>query len=70
MGRKRRQRQQLIFQEPQEQEEQEQKPQIIINESVCMKENRVKAIYKIQHNVWFNRARRRFKKASYFSERA
>ncbi len=38
--------------------------------NVCIKENRVKAIHKIKHNIWYNRARRRFRKAEYFSERA
>ena len=40
------------------------------HQPVCIKENKVKAIHKIEHNIWYNRARRRFKKASYFSERA
>lgn len=43
---------------------------IKINDGVCIKEAKVKHIYKIEHNVWFNRARRRFKKSQYFSDRA
>ncbi len=81
MGRKRRQRQQLIFQQqrPDKQEQQIEeikivtqkvKLNIIIRKPVCIKENRVKAIHKMQHGIWINRARRRFRKANYFSERA
>ena len=70
-------------QKPKEEEEQkqEQKQQqeftIIIREGVCIKEHKLLksksnpySIYKIQHNVWFNRARRRWKKSEYFSEKA
>ena len=83
---RRRQRQQLIFQEqeqkPKEEDvKQEQKQQqeftIIIRKGVCIKEHKLLksksnpySVYKIQHNVWFNRARRRWKKSEYFSERA
>jgi hypothetical protein len=60
-----------IIQEEQEQKEQEEVT-IIVNKGVCIKEHRLvsQSVYKIQHNVWYNRARRRFKKASYFSEKA
>lgn len=65
--------QQIYIMEPEpkpEPKEQEQDFKIKNAEGVCIKEAKVKTIHKIEHNVWFNRARRRFKKASYFSERA
>jgi hypothetical protein len=46
----------------------------MINDGVCIKEGRLKkshsAVYKIEHSIWYNRARRRFKKSSYFSAKA
>ena len=75
MNKKRKQRQKLILlQQPdkQEQEQEQQKQfEIIILKPVCIKKHRVKgSIHSIKHNIWYNRARRRYNKASYFSERA
>lgn len=39
-----------------------------MREGVCIKEKKVKSDYKIDDNVRYNRARRRWRKASYFSE--
>ena len=54
----------------QEQQTEEEEITIIINDGYCMKENKVKGMYKIQHNIWYNRARRRWRKSEYFSERS
>jgi hypothetical protein len=72
-------------QKPQQQEEEEQKQEqkkqqeftIYVREGVCIKEHKLLkcksnpySVYKIEHNVWYNRGRRRWKKSEYFSERA
>jgi hypothetical protein len=72
-------------QEQPQQQEQEQKQEkkqqqeftIILREGACIKEHKLLkcksnpySVYKIQHNIWYNRARRRWKKSEYFSERA
>jgi hypothetical protein len=67
----------------QKQQEEEPKPKeeqeftIIIRDGYCVRERKLLksksnpySVYKIEHNVWFNRARRRWKKSEYFSERA
>ncbi len=61
----------------QEQQQQKQEFTIIIRDGVCIKEHKLLksksnpySVYKIQHNIWYNRARRRWKKSEYFSERA